>query len=211
MWFACRTPSWTIDKPNPINISCRPINVEGAEWPSAIESPQERKGEEKRGWLVNITLHGIDSECFISLLLVYPLSTSTFYRYLVFSQERHTLEKYANLDYGEKNFEKQMDPLIFRVNLMYHEHCFRTKLCLHEARQYLMPSLEFEELSCCREGYAITGRCSPRLHHHTPPSLWCFCWKWHHASETHSQRRTNERTRLGRGEKKRRSRQGSWE
>ena len=48
------------------------------------------KGEEKRGWLVNITLHGIDSGSFTSLLLVYPLSTSTFYRYLVFSQERHT-------------------------------------------------------------------------------------------------------------------------
>ena len=106
MWFTCWTPSWTINKPNPINISfVAPLTSKELNGLRLLNPLKKGKGEEIRGWLVNITLHGIDSGNFTSLLLVYPLSTSTFYRYLVFSQERHPLEKYANQGYGKKIWE----------------------------------------------------------------------------------------------------------
>ena len=65
---------------------------------------------------------------------------------------------------------------------------------MHDARQYLMRLLEFEELSYCREicHYEQMLACIITLR----PLL--FFWKWPHASEAHNQRRTNERTRLGR-------------
>ena len=39
--------------------------------------------------------------------------------------------------------------------------------CVQDARQYLMPSLEFEELSYCRDMPLLADAC---LHHHTSPS-----------------------------------------
>ena len=57
-----------------------------------------------------------------------------------------------------------------------------------------MRLLEFEELSYCWEicHYEQMLACIITLR----PLL--FFWKWPHASEAHNQRRTNERTRLGR-------------
>lgn len=80
---------------------------------------------------------------------------------------------------------------------------FSTNLYMHDARQYPMPLLEFEELSFCRDMPLRTDAC---LHHTSPSAV--FFWKWPHASETHNQRRTNERTRFGRGEGKPRPTEG---